>query len=231
MKMRIIRALELRWAQTSPRRYINFLRSKGVRIGRGCTFYQGISTISIDITRPSLVEIGNNVAFNKNFQLVTHDFVTKIFLHKYNDFVPSSGAVKIGNNVSFGMNCTVLKGTEIGDNCFIGVGSTVTKNIPQNSIAVGCPAKVIYSIDDYYKKRKHECIEEAFAYARSIKKRFNRRPVIEDFFEEFPLFLNGGDPCPQLPVKTQLGPAYDDFKNNHKAIFKGFNDFLKHAGL
>ena len=40
------------------------------------------------------------------------------------------------------MNCTILPGVTIGDNSVIGAGSVVTKDIPNNSVAVGNPAKV-----------------------------------------------------------------------------------------
>lgn len=53
-----------------------------------------------------------------------------------------------------GENVTILKGVTIGDNVIIGIGSIVNKDIPSNSIAVGVPAKVIGSYDDYYAKRK-----------------------------------------------------------------------------
>lgn len=223
--------LKLRWARTSPERYIRFLRNKGIIIGEGCKFYSGLKTISIDITRPSLIEIGNNVAFNKNCKLVTHDFATKVFLVTHKEFIPSSGKIKIGNNVSFGMDCTVLKNVTIGDNCFIGLGSVVTKDIPANSVAIGAPAKVIATIDEYFLKRKKECIEEALYYAKSIQERYGRRPKIEEFWEEFPLFLNGDDECPELPIKKQMGDAYDYYKKNNKAVFNGFDDFLKNAGI
>jgi len=223
--------MELKWGRTSPQRYIAFLRKKGIKIGQNCMFYQGISTIWIDITRPSLVDIGDNVAFNKNFQLYTHDFASKVFLHKFKTFIPSSGRVKIGNNVSFGADCTVLKGATIGDNCFIGLGSIVSKDIPANSVAMGRPAKVVYTIEQYFEQRKKECVQEAFDYARSIKERFNRQPRLQEFYEEFPLFLNGTDKCLDLPVKEQMGPAYEHYKSHHKAIFKGFNDFLHRAGI
>lgn len=223
--------LEKKWSQTNQVRFVAFLKKNGIKIGDGCMFFQGIQTMSIDITRPSLIEIGNNVAFNKNFTLMTHDYATKVFLHKYYDFIPSSGTIKIGNNVSFGMNCTVLKGAHIGDNTFIGLGSIVTGKIPTDCVAMGSPAKFVCTIEEYYNKRKQECVEEAFAYARSIKERFNRMPVIDDFFEEFPLFLDGSDEEHKQHIKEKLGPAYAHFKNNHKATFNGLNDFLKHAGL
>lgn len=50
---------------------------------------------------------------------MTHDFASYVFVNKYNEFIPSHGKVKIGNNVWFGMNCTVLKGVTIGDNCIL----------------------------------------------------------------------------------------------------------------
>ena len=46
-----------------------------------------------------------------------------------------------------GSDCTILPGVEIGDGAIIGAGSVVTKSIPQNSIAVGNPARVIKEIE------------------------------------------------------------------------------------
>lgn len=75
----------------------------------------------------------------------------------------------------------VLKGVTIGDNCFIGANSVVSRDIPANSIAVGSPAKVIMSLEDYYQKRLSVCEAEAIDYARSIRERFGRMPVAADF--------------------------------------------------
>ena len=50
--------------------------------------------------------------------------------------------VNIGNNVWIGAGAIILPGVSIGDNSVIGAGSVVTKDIPNNSIAVGNPAKV-----------------------------------------------------------------------------------------
>ena len=65
---------------------------------------------------------------------MTHDFGTFVFRNLYHDFVPSSGKVSIGNNVYIGRDVTILKGVNIGDNCIIGLGSIVTKDIPSNSV-------------------------------------------------------------------------------------------------
>jgi len=64
--------------------------------------------------------------------------------------------VSIGNNVWIGANCVILPGVTIGENSVIGAGSIVTKNIPENVIAVGNPCHILRAINDrdkeyYYK--------------------------------------------------------------------------------
>ena len=50
--------------------------------------------------------------------------------------------VTIGKNVWIGGNCTILPGVTIRDNAVIGAGSVVTKDIPNDSIAIGNPARI-----------------------------------------------------------------------------------------
>ncbi len=233
MIMRILKKIRNEWAKRNARSYLGYLRSKGVKIGDDCVFFC-LRSIYIDLTRPSLIEIGNKVQFNRNFNLYTHDFVTAVFLNCYKDFVPSSGKVKIGNNVAFGVNCTVLKGVTIGDNCFIAAGSVVIKDIPSNTVAGGVPAKEISSIGDYYEKRKSECVKEAKEYALSIKSRFGRRPKMDDFNEEFPLFWHHENELNSLYldlIKFQLGAHFDHFIKNNKPRYDSFEDFLRDCGI
>lgn len=56
--------------------------------------------------------------------------------------------ISVGNNVWFGGNCVVLPGVNIGSNTVIGAGSIVTKDIPDNVVAVGNPCRVLRSITD-----------------------------------------------------------------------------------
>lgn len=89
------------------------------------------------------VTIGNNtriachtviVASNHNFDDVTKD------IHEQG--VSKKGIV-IGNDVWIGAGARILDGVCIGDHAVIGAGSVVTKDIPENSVAVGVPARVV----------------------------------------------------------------------------------------
>jgi len=56
--------------------------------------------------------------------------------------------VYIGRNVWLGCKVTVIKGVTIGDNVIVGANSVVTRDIPNNAVAVGAPARVIRYRDD-----------------------------------------------------------------------------------
>lgn len=105
-------------------------------IGKNC----GISSSSI--TAFKRIEIGDNVRIGANCVIMDADF-------HFDD--PRSGEpqpIKIGNRVWLGANVVVMKGVTIGDNSIIGMNSVVTKDIPENSVAVGSPARVIRQLDE-----------------------------------------------------------------------------------
>lgn len=64
--------------------------------------------------------------------------------------------INVGENVWIGANATVLSGVTIGKNSVIGAGSVVTKDIPENVVAVGNPCKVLRPITDADKKTPFE---------------------------------------------------------------------------
>ena len=231
MISKLIDKLQVLWARRSSETYCNYLRNKGVKIGSNTYIYS--RNALIDISRPSLVEIGSNCFMNQHFTLLTHDYVAKVFLGKGMDFMNSSGRVIIGDNVSFGQNVMVLKGVTIGNDCFIGAGSIVTKDIPSGSVAVGAPCKVLMTIDEYFRKRLDRCESEAFEYVRSIKERYGRLPRVDEMKEEFIFFVSGSeiDNYPMIPIKEQLGPMYENYRQHHLAKYGSFEEFLTAAGV
>jgi sugar O-acyltransferase (sialic acid O-acetyltransferase NeuD family) len=101
---------------------------------------EGTNILSNSIFSPS-TNIGSGCLIYYNV-IITHDV-------KIGDFVELSpgatilGRAKIGDYSHIGTNATILPDIIIGKNVTIGAGSVVTKNIPDNSVAVGIPAKII----------------------------------------------------------------------------------------
>ena len=122
-----------------------------MKLGEGCTFQKRVVPLY-----PKLISIGNNVHFASSVAFLTHD-VTHIMLNrlggKRNEKV---GCIEIGDNVFVGAGTRILYDVRIGSNVIIGTGSIVTKDIPDNSVAAGSPARVIGSFEDYLKKRDSE---------------------------------------------------------------------------
>lgn len=56
--------------------------------------------------------------------------------------------IKVGNNCWFGANASVMPGVTIGNGCVIAAGAVVTKDIPDNSLAAGIPARVVKEIQN-----------------------------------------------------------------------------------
>ena len=86
--------------------------------------------------------IGRECGIGPGCYITDHDHGTDIEKAPLGQSMISK-PTKIGDRVWIGANVTVLKGVTIGDNAVIGAGSVVTKDIPENAIAVGVPAKVI----------------------------------------------------------------------------------------
>lgn len=212
---------------SSSERYISYMRKKGVRIGEDTVaFYP--RHITIDVSRPELIEIGSHVFLHKNTTIMAHDWASWCFVEKYNDFIPSHGKIKIGNNVWLGEHVTILKGVTIGDNVVVGYGSIVTKDIPANSVAVGIPAKVICSLDEYYEKRKKLYVEECIEYAESIIS-CGREPKADDFYDDYPAFVNNSNMSGYKYPYHNIFKAHQlqDWREKHKSFFDGFDDFME----
>jgi acetyltransferase-like isoleucine patch superfamily enzyme len=190
--------------------YISFLRKKGVTIGEGTAFF---GLVTIDCTRPYLVEIGENCILTGGVHILTHGYDLSVLRKFYGEMFCSSGKVVLEGNNFIGVNAVILKGVTIGKNTIIGACSVVTHDIPSNCVAAGNPCKVIMTLEEYYEKRKVLHVREAKAYALEIYHKTKRAPKITDFcWEEFPIFQ-----------KTPY--------SNSKPIYRSFQEFLTDSGV
>lgn len=117
---------------------------KGMKVGDR---FDRQSGTRLDISNCWLIEIGNNVVLANRVQFLAHDDSAEQ-LCGYRKV----GKIVIGNDVFIGANSLVLPGVVIGDGCVIGAGSVVTKSIPANSVAIGVPAQVVGTTEEYRAK-------------------------------------------------------------------------------
>lgn len=129
--------------------------SNGMKMGQDCAVQDGCI---FDPGHCWLIEIGDRVTFAPRVHILAHDASTKRSLG-----YTVLGKVMIGSDVFIGAGTIVLPNVEIGDKVVIGAGSVVSRSIPANSVAVGNPARVIGSYDDYIQKRKQQ-MEDASCY-------------------------------------------------------------------
>ena len=80
---------------------------------------------------------------------------------------------EIGNNTLIGMGSVILNGAKIGNNCLIGAGALITENkvIPDRSLVLGAPGKIIRQLDDAAVVR---LTESAFHYQKNAARFSNK---------------------------------------------------------
>lgn len=145
--------LERRKRVANPIRY---WRNKGAHIGDNCSIHPSASLGS----EPYLISIGDHVRLNNEVSIVTHDGGMWVLRELYQDMRNADllGPVRIGNNVHVGTNAMIMPNVTIGNNCIVGSCAVVTKDIPDNSIVVGIPARIISDIESYRRKHKDDIL-------------------------------------------------------------------------
>ena len=122
---------------------VEYLRGLGAKIGDGCKLFSG------DVnSEPLLLEIGCHVVVSNAVTFITHDGGVWIFLNEHPE-IDNYGKIVVGDNVFIGMNSIILPNTTIGNNCVIGAGSVVRGKIPDNSVVMGNPARVVMKTELY----------------------------------------------------------------------------------
>jgi len=114
------------------------------------------------------IAAGERIAIGNNVLIASKVFISDLNHGNYSGLVQdspmsspnsrklSTKPVEIGDNVWLGEGVCVMSGVTIGEGCVIGAMSVVTKDVPNYSIAVGSPAKVIktydFTLDEWVKK-------------------------------------------------------------------------------
>lgn len=140
----------------------SILYGEGLTTGHACRF-DLLGENKKTLTIGKYCEMGDNVHIVAHEEVVIGDnclMASKIFISDTNhgnyfgenqsspETQPNNRKlltkpVSIGNNVWIGENVCILPGVKIGNGCIIGANSVVNKDVPDNCVAVGAPAKVV----------------------------------------------------------------------------------------
>jgi len=107
---------------------------KVIQLGNGIIIHNGV-------TIAPYTKINNGVTINRNCSIGHHNIIEKFVT--INPGVNIAGHCHIKENTLIGIGVTIINNITIGKNVIIGAGSVVTKDIPDNTVYYGVPAKFI----------------------------------------------------------------------------------------
>lgn len=133
----------------SPIKKAEYLRGKVFYMGENVKIY----TESIG-TEPYLISIHDNVNVAAGVKFINHDVscinVSRYLMRENN--LDKVGAIILHDNCMIGAYSILMPGCSVGKNSIIAAGSVVTKNVPENEVWGGIPAKFIMKLDEYANK-------------------------------------------------------------------------------
>jgi len=146
------KSLYIKFCKPSGYEYAEFLKKWGrfYSIGDDCAIWP-----YTNVTDPEYTRIGNNVMLTA-CTILGHDGSVAVLNRAFNKKLDKVGKVDIKDNVFIGHGAIILPNVTIGPNAIIAAGSLVSKNVGNNAIVAGVPAKQIGKISDLVEKLEKE---------------------------------------------------------------------------
>ena len=140
----------------------------GSHIHVGKNFFANYNCTIIDVAK---VIIGDNCQMAPNVAIYTAGH--PVYPDTRNSGYEYGKEVRIGNNVWIGGNTVICPGVTVGNNCVIGAGSVVTRDIPDWTVAVGNPCRIIRTITEADRRmlfRREPIDDEAWERIQEMQK-------------------------------------------------------------
>ena len=224
-----LRKIGLITAKGLKRHYENI----GIRMGKHVYFFS--SKIFIDEQRPWMIEIGDYTKITKGVTILQHDYSRSVLRRKYGVVIGESKKTTIGNNCFIGLNATILMGAHVGNNCIVGAGAVVSGFFPDDVVISGNPARVLCSIEEFYKKRKEKYIKEAFDTFLEYVKVYSHEPSEQEMGCFWPIFMPKEiDGLRDKRIRTKLSGDEEDeilehWINEEPIIYNTYIEFKNAA--
>lgn len=156
-----LRPVKLKWATSV---YLYFLQRWGAKFTGRPAYISG--KVDIDGTDYALVTLGEGVTISSYVRILTHDWapytIGKAFGIHTSKPLGRILPVSIGDYSFVGTGSIVMPGCTIGRGCVIGAGTVVRGDIPDYSIVIGSPGRIVGDTRDYMKKQFpdfKDCVE------------------------------------------------------------------------
>ena len=150
------------------KRYIKWLKKQGVKINGTPNYIS--NSVYFDGSDFSMLELGDGCTISREVMFLTHDYAMHTVLAGLRDCITDEAKevltsideknklldqrkIIIGANTFVGARASLLPGTVVGNNCIIGSGSVVKGNIPDDSIVIGNPARIIKKTSEWLENK------------------------------------------------------------------------------
>ena len=122
-----------------------YLRRRGVfwAMGDHCSIQQNVV-----VTDPKFVRLGNNVRLS-GCTIFGHDGSVNMLNRAFGVNLDRVGPVDLRDDVYVGHGAIILPGVTIGPRALVAAGAVVNRDVPENTIVAGVPAKTVGPLDEY----------------------------------------------------------------------------------
>ena len=173
----------------------SYFIKRGMKVGKNFNRQSGTR---LDPSHCWLISIGDDVTLANKVQILAHDDTLRVYTG-----YSRVGRVIIGDRVFVGANSTILMNTKIGNDVIIAAGSVVTKDIPDDSVVAGIPAKVIAKTSEYIQREKSKIkdglvFDKSYSYYNDVNDEKKQQMVS------------------QLDAQQSLGYLFIDYLNSKK---------------
>lgn len=151
----IIKVIDCFDARKYMRIYNWYLKKIGINIHGIPRFIH--PSVNFDGKGYEAISIGDNDVISRNVLFLVHDYSITCGLRSAGERIVHEAyylkKIEIKDNVFIGANVTILPGTIIERNCIIGAGAIIKGHIPENSIVIGNPSKVVGKTSEWAKRK------------------------------------------------------------------------------
>lgn len=123
---------------------------------------------NVVFTDPAYARLGNNVRLSGCI-LFGHDGSVNMLNRAYGLKLDRVGKIDLRDHVFIGHGAIVLPGVTIGPRALVAAGAVVTRDVPENSVVAGIPAKVVCTLDEHVERLQRE--NESYPWREHILQR------------------------------------------------------------